>query len=255
MATNYPTSLDTLTNPTPNDQLETVSHSEQHANANDAIEALEAKVGADASAVTTSHDFKLDGVADGDKAASVNGTETHTNKTLTSPVINTPDINGGTIDDADITNPTLNGDVQIDLGSDAEGDIYYRDSAGELTRLAPGTDGQIATMASGLPSWATITPGSVSIESTSGTTHSLTTTGAETVFVIASGYQATSSSVNITLQYDGVTKDTVTISDGGGSFSVTAPFTLMYSETPTAGTRDITVSTGTDVSIYVFKLT
>jgi hypothetical protein len=57
MATNFPTSLDSLTNPTSTDGLDNPSHSAQHANANDAIEALEAKVGIDNSAVTTSLDY------------------------------------------------------------------------------------------------------------------------------------------------------------------------------------------------------
>jgi hypothetical protein len=45
MAINFPTSLDSLTNPQATDQMNVVSHADQHANANDAIEALEAKVG------------------------------------------------------------------------------------------------------------------------------------------------------------------------------------------------------------------
>ena len=44
-ATNFPTSLDSLTNPSGTDSVATVSHSGQHSNANDAIEALEAKLG------------------------------------------------------------------------------------------------------------------------------------------------------------------------------------------------------------------
>lgn len=59
MATNFPTSLDTLTNPTSSDPLNSPDHAGQHANANDAIEALEAKVGVNSSAVTTSHDYKI----------------------------------------------------------------------------------------------------------------------------------------------------------------------------------------------------
>lgn len=63
--TNFPTSLDTLPNPTKWDQQNTpgLLHHEQHANANDAVEALEAKVGIDSSAVTTSHDYKLRNLA------------------------------------------------------------------------------------------------------------------------------------------------------------------------------------------------
>lgn len=52
-ATNFPTSLDTLTNPSGTDSVATVSHSGQHSNANDAIEAIEAKVGITASTPIT----------------------------------------------------------------------------------------------------------------------------------------------------------------------------------------------------------
>jgi hypothetical protein len=57
MATNFPTSLDALSNPTSTDGLNNPSHSGQHTDANDAIEALEAKVGVNSSAVLTSLDF------------------------------------------------------------------------------------------------------------------------------------------------------------------------------------------------------
>ncbi len=61
MATNFPSSLDTLTNPTVSDYLNstTVPHATQHADLNDAVEALEAKVGVDSSAVATSLDYKV----------------------------------------------------------------------------------------------------------------------------------------------------------------------------------------------------
>ena len=59
MATNYPTSLDQLVNPNSSDQLSAPSHSEQHTNANDAIEALETKVGIDDSQDPTSLTYKV----------------------------------------------------------------------------------------------------------------------------------------------------------------------------------------------------
>ena len=59
MATNFPTSIDALVNPIATDSLATVNHAEQHANANDAIEALEAKVGVTNSAVTSSLDYRV----------------------------------------------------------------------------------------------------------------------------------------------------------------------------------------------------
>lgn len=45
MPTNYPTSLDTLTNPAAINKLNAPSHSDQHVAANDAIEAIEARLG------------------------------------------------------------------------------------------------------------------------------------------------------------------------------------------------------------------
>lgn len=59
MTTNFPTNLDALTNPSPTDSMATVSHADQHADANDAIEALQAKVGVNSSAVTTSLDYRV----------------------------------------------------------------------------------------------------------------------------------------------------------------------------------------------------
>lgn len=59
MATNFPASLDSLTNPAAGDSLSSPSHSAQHANVNDAVEALQAKVGVDGSAVTSSLDYKV----------------------------------------------------------------------------------------------------------------------------------------------------------------------------------------------------
>ena len=67
MATSYPAALDALTNPLPTDTLDsaTVPHGAQHANANDAIEALEAKVGINGSLDARSIDYRLADVKDG----------------------------------------------------------------------------------------------------------------------------------------------------------------------------------------------
>ena len=60
MTTNFPTGLDTFVNPNAaTDTLASVPHDSQHANANDAIAALEAKVGVDGSAVTSSLDYRV----------------------------------------------------------------------------------------------------------------------------------------------------------------------------------------------------
>jgi hypothetical protein len=64
MASNFPTSLDNFTNPTSTDTLDSPPHDVQHSDANDAIESLQAKVGIDSSAVTTSHDYKIGALED-----------------------------------------------------------------------------------------------------------------------------------------------------------------------------------------------
>lgn len=128
MAINFPTSLDSLTNPTSTDLMENavaaLDHDVQHSNANDAIEALEAKVGINGSAVTTTHDYKLSAV-------------TSTAKALTSGT-STQSVTGLTL-----VSPTLT------LTSDATGDMYYRNSGGALTRLPIGSAGQIIQVSSG----------------------------------------------------------------------------------------------------------
>jgi len=137
MATTYPTSLQDLdaTRGAHGNPLSTPNHITHHLTEDDTIEALQAKVGANSSVVTTSHDYKLSGVTGTDKAVSKTGNETLTNKTLTSPTLTTPKIN---------------------LGSDATGDIYYRHSDGTLKRLAA-DEGKILKIVSGVPTYATET--------------------------------------------------------------------------------------------------
>lgn len=71
MTTNFPAALDTLANPSPTDPMNsvTVPHAEQHANANDAIEAIQAKVGVDESADPSSLDHRVAAVEAGKETA------------------------------------------------------------------------------------------------------------------------------------------------------------------------------------------
>lgn len=92
------------------------------------------------------------------------GSETLSNKTLTSPVIN--------------------------VTSDAGGDIYYRNSGGAFTRLGIGTSGQVLSVsAGGIPEWTTASGGGGGIsifECTVGSSGAdYTTLGA----AISSGYK------------------------------------------------------------------
>lgn len=90
MAINFPTSLDVFTDPTASDQLNLPSHSGQHTDLNNAVEALEAKVGADSSAVTTSLDYKvaqLEAIAHGKILQVVSTTKTDTFSTASTSYV------------------------------------------------------------------------------------------------------------------------------------------------------------------------
>ena len=123
----YPSTIDS---PTANVDNVDVIYASDVNELQTAVVALENKVGVNSSAVTTSHDYKLSGVATADKAVSLTGAEVLTNKTLSTG-------------------------SKIALGSDATGDVYYNGGSGVLTRLPVSTDGKILKLASGVPSWAT----------------------------------------------------------------------------------------------------
>jgi len=63
---------------------------------------------------------------------------------------------------------------RLNFGSDATGDTYYRNSSGYLTRLAVGTDGNVLTLASGVPSWAAPSGGAGSLSALTAATGSNT---------------------------------------------------------------------------------
>lgn len=131
MTITYPTTIDSPTNPSPSNPRNSPSLAGLITDLQTAVVALETKVGANSSAVAASVDFKLSGVstAGSDKAASLAGTENLSNKTLTAPKVN--------------------------IGSDATGDIYYRDAGGLFQRLPIGAASTILSVdpTNTIPSW------------------------------------------------------------------------------------------------------
>lgn len=67
----------------------------------------------------------------------------------------------GTVTIGTIGTGAVLGGVTVTLGSDATGDIYYRNAGGILTKLPVGTAGQVLTVSGGIISWATPSPGGV----------------------------------------------------------------------------------------------
>ena len=115
MASTYPTTLDNFTNPVGTDKVNNANsalvHSTQHSQLNDAVEALEAKVGANSSAVTTSHDYKLSSVTGTDKSVSKSSSNFTGGKVMVSSG------NNGIVE----TTLALNGSGILDIASGGTG--------------------------------------------------------------------------------------------------------------------------------------
>lgn len=69
----------------------------------------------------------------------------------------------GTTGAQTLQSKTLGSGTKIAVGSDATGDLHYRDSSGNLVRLPIGTTGQALIVNSGLPAWGTGGGGSSSL--------------------------------------------------------------------------------------------
>jgi len=164
MSVNFPTSLDALTNPLSTDYLNSPDHATQHANANDAVEALEAKVGVDSSAVTTSLDYIVSNASSSDPGHK----HTTAGLTLTADELfvtaaektvigNTSGSNTG--DNTVCTSGTAtSAGVATNIAGGAGGQIPYQSAENTTALLANGTAGQVLTSngTSLAPFWTTV---------------------------------------------------------------------------------------------------
>jgi hypothetical protein len=88
---------------------------------------------------------------------------------------------------------------------------------------------------------------SISTETTTGTTHSLTTNGNQRVFVIVKGNTLDDGTGgNVTLSYNSVQKDIIAVK---GANTQGQGFCLQYTETPASATQNITVASTGGVTI------
>lgn len=188
MSSTFPTTLDALSTTNTNTTSNKDTHPALHNDVDDAVNKLEAKVGINSSAVTTTHDYKLSGVAGSDKASSLAGTETFTNKTLTSPKVGTAICDTGgneiiktpatasAINEITITNAAAGNDVLIDAtGGSTDIGIKIKPKGAGFIKLGtaelkfPNADGLanqvLTTNASAVLSWTTPTtaPAAVTI--------------------------------------------------------------------------------------------
>lgn len=95
------------------------------------------------------------------------------------------------------------------------------------------------------------------VETTTGTTHSLTTIAGQRVVVwVKCEHLNSSSNATITLKYNSVIKDTIALKQASSDDRLAV--SLMYTETPGAATQNITVETSAgslaNTVIIVFKI-
>lgn len=209
----YPSTLDT-TSTIPVESANTplsTNHITSHSAIQTAIIAIETLLGVTASAVTGTFNYILGEITGSDKAVGKTATQTLENKTL----------GAGTA---------------IDLGSDAEGDIYYRNSSGDLARLARGTDNYILKMNGNVPNWETETTVVAATESTEGISRLATAAQITSGAATESGYPLV------------VTPDQLALSEptfSGVNVSNVTRLTRLASYTPAGNTTENTVYTTT----------
>lgn len=181
MATTYPTTKQTFTDPNGTSLLTSPDHAGLHTDINDTVEAMQDTVG------TTAGTNVLKNFAAGDFPARINssnvlqqvvtGTVNTTVGTLSGAVIGTPSISAGTwsnaqlIGTAQITGGSATSQTlvtpKVEIGSDATGDIFYNSGSGVVSRLAVGAIAQHLLSTGTLPAWgATMKIGSFTRDTT-----------------------------------------------------------------------------------------
>lgn len=173
----FPGSLISYINPSGTSLLTSPDHAAMHTSENTEIIAIESFLGTNGASAVFSN------FASGNKAARQNF------ETMGSPTLNNPQINGGTLGTSIVNNSTISGGTlqsiiknngtlingaygtpTINVGSDAQGDLYYRSSGGTATRLGIGASGQFVTTNGTTPSWGA---GGVSVAEQAGTANAV----------------------------------------------------------------------------------
>lgn len=107
-----------------------------------------------------------------------------TSPTLVTPILGTP--TSGNFSTGTFTWPTFNQNTTgtaakaTNLAGGAAGSVPYQSAADTTTFLATGTNGQVLTLASGVPSWATPTTGTVTSVGGTGTVSGISLSGTVT---------------------------------------------------------------------------
>jgi hypothetical protein len=152
MATTYPGTIDSFTNPSGTSTLDSPDHAQQHSDANDAIEAIEAVIG------TTAGTSVLKDFSAGEFPARVNSggtlTQTLTGGTINATTLGTPTVTGGsfasptttgtdagtaTLTNKTLTSPKINENVALTSTATELNALHGK--TGAWSDYTPGTSG------------------------------------------------------------------------------------------------------------------
>jgi hypothetical protein len=134
VATNYPGAIDNYTNPSSLEPMNAPSHAGQHANANDAIEAVETELGTNPKGSAATVKARLDGIEDGTRLASNSITATQ----IAANAVGSSELADNAVDTAAIQ------DSAVTSAKIADGTITAADVAAD-TFAAFGTVGNLLT--------------------------------------------------------------------------------------------------------------
>lgn len=172
--------------------------------------------------------------------------------------INATDVIGNSRSTINTNFANLNADK---LESVAESNLNFTDiTTGDVSTskhgLVPKAPNDTGKYLRGDGTWAGGTAG-IAVYSASGATLSLTTTANQKVVVWAKGeldIGTGGGTRTINLKYNSVVKDSVIGRDNSSTPSILMPFALMYTETPGAGTHDITVDGATVTDVVIIAM-
>lgn len=239
MAITWPVSTDSFTNPAGTQTLASPDHAGQHSDINDLGEAVESVLG------TTAGTSVLKNFAAGDFSVRINSSNVLQQALQ------------GTINSSTLGTPT------ITLGSDAQGDVFYRSSGGTVTRLAPGTSGQFLKTqgAAANPVWASViiptvfttgvvatgTCTSSTVADVGSVTVNVVSTGSGTLVAVLTGRTYKSSNVPENVYAELMVGGTVTqgFNTYHGAINEGIPYALNYSTAIAAGTTVVKLRAST----------